>query len=104
MYHHDDSYYGSCDSCSGDSLNTTDGSATNSPRAIPRGPRKKRPQVNHGFLLGVHRHHAKARGTWNRRPSGVSTMWRLLNVVDTERPWTITGMAFYADEAQAKDV
>lgn len=38
-------------------------------------------------------------GTWNRRPSDVSTMWRLLNVVDTERPWTITGMAFYADEA-----
>lgn len=31
-------------------------------------------------------------------------MWRLLNVVDTERPWTITGMAFYADEAQDKDV
>ena len=75
MYHHDDSYYGSCDSCSGDFLNTTEGFATNSPR-----------------------------GTWNRRPSGVSTMWRLLNVVDTERPWTITGMAFYADEAQAKDV
>lgn len=37
-------------------------------------------------------------GTWNRRPSGVSTMWRLLNIVDTDRPWTITGLAFYADE------
>ncbi|CAL1132382.1 unnamed protein product [Cladocopium goreaui] len=37
-------------------------------------------------------------GTWNRRPSGVSTMWRLLNIVDTERPWTVTGLAFYADE------
>lgn len=39
-------------------------------------------------------------GTWNRRPSGVSTMWRLLNIADTERPWTVTGLAFYADEAR----
>lgn len=37
-------------------------------------------------------------GTWNRRPSGVSTMWRLLNIVETDRPWTVTGLAFYADE------
>ena len=37
-------------------------------------------------------------GTWNRRPSGVSTMWRLLTIVDTPRPWTITGLAFYMDD------
>ena len=37
-------------------------------------------------------------GTWNRRPSGVSTMWRLLSIVDTPRPWTITGLAFYVDD------
>ena len=41
-------------------------------------------------------------GTWNRRPSGVSTMWRLLNIVDTERPWTVTGLAFYADEVPSE--
>ncbi|CAJ1358188.1 unnamed protein product, partial [Effrenium voratum] len=37
-------------------------------------------------------------GTWNRRPSGVSTMWRLLSIVETDRPWTVTGLAFYMDD------
>lgn len=57
--------------------------------------------VNHGeslFFDGENPRDPQLGGTWNRRPSGVSTMWRLLNLVDTERPWTVTGLAFYADE------
>eukprot|EP00931_Biecheleriopsis_adriatica_P035939 TRINITY_DN2071_c0_g1_i1.p1 TRINITY_DN2071_c0_g1~~TRINITY_DN2071_c0_g1_i1.p1 ORF type:complete len:2399 (+),score=409.38 TRINITY_DN2071_c0_g1_i1:693-7199(+) len=36
-------------------------------------------------------------GTWNRRPTADSTMWRLIATQPTERPWTVTNIAFYED-------